>query len=342
MPGPTNNPPAPEPRGPLTVAGAGIAGSWQALLLARAGFQVTLADSGGEDLRSATSWWAGGMLAPDCESESAEPVVVRLGRRSLDLWRTEFPELPFNGSLVVAHPRDRADFERFSRLTAGYERVGPERLAELEPALAGRFRDALLFPGEGHLEPRRVLPLIHERARAAGAATAFGRVVDPPKVEGTFIDCRGLSARDVFPDLRGVKGETVLVKTDEIALSRPVRLLHPRWPLYIVPRPGGRFLIGATTIESEDDRGASVRSVLELLTAAYAVHPTLGEARVVEIGAGLRPAFPDHAPRIRVEGRRIAVNGLYRHGFLIAPGLAEITRNYLVSGMRDNEVMEWC
>lgn len=327
---------------PVTVAGAGIAGTWQALLLARTGFRVTLVDRGERDLKTATSYWAGGMLAPDCEGESAEPVVVRLGHRSLELWRKELPDLPFNGSLVLAHARDRTDFERFARLTSGHERVGPERLGELEPALAGRFREALFFPHEGHVEPRNVLPELHRRLVAAGTEIRFGEDADSRECDAALVDCRGLSARDVFPDLRGVKGETVLIETDEIALSRPVRLLHPRWPLYIVPRPGGRFLIGASTIESEDDRGASVRSVLELLTAAYAVHPAFGEARVVEIGVGLRPAFPDHAPRIRIEGQRIAVNGLYRHGFLLAPALAELTVNYLVSGQRDNEVMQWC
>jgi glycine oxidase len=145
-------------------------------------------------------------------------------------------------------------------------------------------------------------------------------------------------ARDKFPDLRGVKGEIVIIETDEISLSRPVRLIHPRWPLYIVPRANNRFLIGATTIESEDD-GMSVRSALELLTAAYAVHPAFAEARIVEIGAALRPAFPDNLPRIAIDGKCISVNGLYRHGFLLAPALAELTVTYLQRGSIDNEVM---
>jgi glycine oxidase len=130
----------------------------------------------------------------------------------------------------------------------------------------------------------------------------------------------------------------IVIETDEIALTRPVRLLHPRWPLYIVPRANNRFMIGATTIESEDS-GVSVRSALELLSAAYAVHPAFGEARIVEIGAGLRPAFADNLPRIRIDGDRISVNGLYRHGFLLAPALAELTAGYLARGAIDNEVM---
>ncbi|WP_163535722.1 FAD-dependent oxidoreductase, partial [Klebsiella pneumoniae] len=87
---------------------------------------------------------------------------------------------------------------------------------------------------------------------------------------------------------------------------------------YVIPRGDGRFMLGATTIEAEDN-GVSVRSALELLGAAYVVHPAFGEARIVEFGAGLRPAFPDNLPKIRIEQERITVNGLYRHGFLLAP-----------------------
>jgi glycine oxidase len=117
-----------------------------------------------------------------------------------------------------------------------------------------------------------------------------------------------------------------------------VRLIHPRWPLYVIPREGNLFMLGATSIEAEDT-GVSVRSALELLGAAYAVHPAFAEARVVEFGSGLRPAFPDNLPRIKIDERRIAVNGLYRHGFLVAPALAELTLNYVERGQIDNEVM---
>jgi glycine oxidase len=329
----------PQPK-EITVVGAGVAGTWQALLFAKTGYEVTVFERGA-GLEQAAAYWAGGMLAPECEGETAEPIVTRLGRRSLELWRSYLPDLAANGSLVIAHPRDRADYERFARLTAGYERVDARRLAELEPALAGRFREGLFFPDEAHVEPRQVLPALHRQLQEAGATIRFNTAAEPQALDGAVIDCRGLAARDVFPDLRGVRGEIIVVETTEVALSRPVRLIHPRWPLYIVPRPNGRYLIGATTIESEDAGGVTVRSALELLSAAYAVHPAFGEARIVEFGAGLRPAFPDHAPRIRVDGERIAVNGLYRHGFLLAPALAELTVNYVRHGTRDNEVMRW-
>jgi glycine oxidase len=323
----------------VAVIGAGIAGAWQALLFAKAGHAVTLHERGSDAMTQATTHWAGGMLAPWCESETSEPLITRLGLRSLALWREHVPDTPFNGSLVVTHPRDRSDFERFARITSGHRRIQGKDVSELEPSLDGRFREALFFPDEGHVEPRRVLPELHAHIRAAGGQIEFGSAPEPADIEELAIDCRGLSARDTFPDLRAVKGEEIIVETDEIALSRPVRLLHPRWPLYIIPREHNRFMIGATSIEREDD-GVSVRSALELLSAAYAVHPAFGEARIVEIGSGLRPAFPDNLPRIAIERNRIAVNGLFRHGFLLAPALAELTLGYVARGEIDNEVMQ--
>jgi glycine oxidase len=239
---------------------------------------------------------------------------------------------------VVAHARERGDFERFAKMTSGHRRLDAAALAELEPSLEGGFREALFFPAEGHVEPRRVLPQLHQRIVAAGGTIRFDSDVRPDELDGLVIDCRGLAARDSDAGLRGVKGEMILIETGEVKLSRPVRLIHPRWPLYVIPREDDRFMLGATSIEAEDT-GVSVRSALELLGAAYAVHPAFAEARIVEFGSGLRPAFPDNLPRIRINERRIAVNGLYRHGFLVAPALAELTLAYVERGQIDNEVM---
>jgi glycine oxidase len=324
---------------PVSVIGAGIAGAWQALLFAQAGHAVTLHERSDQGMTQSTSYWAGGMLAPWCEAETSEPLISRLGIRSLELWREQFPKTPFNGSLVVAHPRDRADFERFARLTTGHRRLDASALNQLEPSLEGRFRDGLFYADEGHVEPRRVLPELHARFAAAGGTPKFNSDPIQDDLDGVVIDCRGLAARDTQPGLRGVKGEIILIETDEIKLSRPVRLIHPRWPLYVIPRGGNRFMLGATSIEAEDN-GVSVRSALELLGAAYAVHPAFAEARIVEFGSGLRPAFPDNLPRIAIDNEKIAVNGLSRHGFLLAPALAELTLGYVQRGVIDNEVMQ--
>src|SRR6202790_4773595 len=137
--------PSPRVDSRVSVIGAGIAGAWQALLFAQAGHAVTLHERSGEAMTQSTSHWAGGMLAPWCEAEASEPVISRLGIRSLDLWREHFPQTPFNGSLVVAHARDRADFERFAKLTTGHRRLDAAAVSELEPSLEGRFPGSLFY-----------------------------------------------------------------------------------------------------------------------------------------------------------------------------------------------------
>ena len=280
------------------------------------------------------------MLAPFCESEAAEEPVVRLGQEAAGWWQRHNVNVERNGSLVLALSRDGGELDRFARRTGQYEWVDAGGVAVLEPDLASRAQRGLFFPTEAHLSPRDALAcLVGElESRNITIETADGldfpdndnEAALPTKVRK--IDCRGLSASDAMQDLRGVKGEMLVIRSADITLSRPVRLLHPRIPIYLVPRGDGVFMLGATQIESENRHAASVRSVLELLSAAYALHPAFGEAEILEIGVDARPAFPDNLPRIRRRGDRLYVNGLFRHGFLLAPAMARMTADYLLSG----------
>ena len=121
-----------------------------------------------------------------------------------------------------------------------------------------------------------------------------------------------------------VRGEMVMLECPDVTITRTVRLLHPRIPIYLVPRGKGIYMLGATMVESDSWRAISLRSALELLGAAFALHPGFGEASVIETGVGLRPAFPDNLPRIRRRGETIYMNGLFRHGFLLAPAMARM------------------
>ncbi len=129
----------------ISIVGGSVVGTWQALLFAAAGWNVTLYERDGADLPFAAAHWAGGMLAPDCEAESAETVISRLGLRSLDLWKQHYAGAAFEGTLVLAHTRDRSDFERFARATSGYERVEGTALDAIEPALAGPISRRTVF-----------------------------------------------------------------------------------------------------------------------------------------------------------------------------------------------------
>jgi glycine oxidase len=123
--------------------------------------------------------------------------------------------------------------------------------------------------------------------------------------------------------LRGVRGEVAWLHAPGVALARPLRLLHPRHRVYLVPRPGERIVVGASEVESEDRSPPSLRSVLELLSAAHSVLPELAEARIEHLESNLRPARADNAPFIEHASGLLRINGLFRHGWLIAPALVD-------------------
>jgi glycine oxidase len=325
----------------VTVIGAGVAGLACALELAERGATVEVLERGAELGPASCSWFAGGMLAPWCELENAEPLIAQLGVESLTWWRERFPGTALNGTLVVAHGRDAGELATFSRRTERFEWLDGARIDALEPDLAGRFNKALFFKDEGHLDPRLALAALADRLRDRAVPIRFGVEASAARLAGhRVVDCTGLAARGALEQLRGVKGEMLLLRLREISLSRPVRLLHPRIPLYVVPRANGLFMVGATMLECDQATRITVRSVLELLGAAYAVHPAFGEAEVVEMGTGVRPAFPDNLPRIGWHDGALHVNGLFRHGFLLAPALARRAARVVLENQFFPEVMD--
>ncbi|WP_454741214.1 FAD-dependent oxidoreductase [Cupriavidus necator] len=340
----------------VAILGAGLAGRLAAWQLVRSGARVALVERAGPDGAGSAAYVAAAMLAPLAESAIAERRIVDLGIASVDLWRAWLAELPEpvffqeDGTLVVWHARDRGEMSLFtSRMRA----VAPPELVaqrlrtldgkgvgEVEPALAGRFPQGLLLAGEGQLDNRGVLRALLSCAVSEGVHCVWeAGEVDAetlPKLDiraDVVLDCRGLGARAAWPaqpggskpGLRGLRGEVVRVHAPDVKLHRPVRLLHPRYPIYIAPKPNDLYVIGATELESEDESPMSVRSALELLSAAHSLHPAFGEARVLELNVQRRPTRPDHLPAIRVDQRTrvVRVNGLYRHGFLIAPAVTE-------------------
>lgn len=308
----------------ITVRGSGVAGLCVAAELTARGHQVTVTDPHHGPGAHGCSWWAGGMLAPDCEGFSAEEPVVRLGRSAADWWQAQGAEVVRRGTLVVALGRDRHELDLFARRAANHRWLDREGIAEAEPQLADRYDRALMMTEEAHLNPRATLTALQDRLTAKGVC-----FTDKTQTDGQVIDCTGLAARDALPDLRGVKGEMVILRASGVTLTRPIRLLHPRFPLYVVPRGDGVFMLGATQIESGERGRATVRSVMELLSAAYALDPAFGEAELLEIGVDARPAFPDNLPRLTRVGDTLYVNGLFRHGFLLAPAMARMTAEAL-------------
>jgi glycine oxidase len=315
----------------------------------RQGFRVSVREASKENpeplTERAAAFTSAGMLSPIAEMESGGLPVYEMGIRSMALWPVIHADcghafdLQTRGSLLVTHPSDRGSADRVLRLFDRADVPTPQPLSSreltvAEPTLRSTL-SAWMLPGEGHLYPVQALRALR---KSSDADWAFNYRVDGLRPGEIFsengvekfdwvIDCRGLGARtgeDALP-LRGVRGEIFTLKplNEYGGLNRPIRLLHPRWRVYIVPRPTGEVVVGATEIESEDRSAPSVQSHLELLSAAFSIMPSLAEARVVSSDVNLRPALPNNLPTVLSEPGLTRINGLFRHGWLLAPALME-------------------
>jgi glycine oxidase len=288
------------------------------------------------------SHYAGGMIAPWCEAESTEPIVATLGEEALEFWTKTFPVAEQRGSLVVAPKRDRPDLLHFSRRTSHFVTLDRAGIAALEPDLTDNFDLALYFEEEAHLAPRDALAKLAEHlATKPNVTITYG--VDAEARSGGAdwtLDCRGFAAKPELSGLRGVKGEMMIVRAPDIKLTRPVRMVHPRHPVYLVPRPDGTIMVGATMYENEERARVTAESLVELVNSAFALNPAFAQAEILETGSDVRPSFADNLPRIRREGRTLFLNGLYRHGFLLSPALASRVAKIILDGAHFPEVMD--
>lgn len=330
----------------VEIIGSGVAGLCCARLFAERDCDVLLRSASDGISGECCSWWAGGMLAPWCELESAEPAIALMGAESTIFWKRYTNAVISRGSLVLAHRRDKPELLQFASKTEHFRVVGESEISQLEPDLSEKFDSGLFFDDESHLDPRKALNVLMNQLESMPNVhiVTSSKVAEQELAEITTcdwrIDCRGLAARDVLQDLRGVRGEMVLLSAPDVVLHRPVRLLHPRYPLYIVPRDNQVFMIGATMLESDDRGDVTVRSIMELLNSAYALHSGFAEASILELGADARPAFQDNLPKLRRRGRTLYVNGLFRHGFLCGPAMAQRAVDLALDNRIDESVVD--
>lgn len=328
------------------IAGAGLVGRLLAFELTRAGHSVDVFDPAAHaEARGAAGWTAAGMLCPVAELQCADEHVFALGLRSLELWPRIAAQLDVpvdvrrEGSLLFAHRGDEGAAARTvdfltRKAPKGFEPkpLTMDEVREIEPAVQGPAH-AWLLPGEGSLHTVQAMQALASTATRAGARWHWGRAVERIEAGALFVagerhafdwvfDGRGVGAKPDL-DVRGVRGEVFTLHAPGVPLRRPLRLLHPRYAVYLVPRTGDQVVVGASAIESEDRSPVSLRTTVELLAAAHSIVPELGEARIVSAETNLRPALPDNLPRIETREGLTRINGLYRHGWLIAPAMVE-------------------
>ena len=310
-------------------------GLMNAYTLIRKGHSVCLYDPEGFPPKTSASYIAGGMLAPYSEIDLMGEDCVSSSLMSIDIWREIASDLGIEdafsqtGSLLIAHREDMHLLDRFAAHLPpedNWQQVKGHDIRVLEPMLPASFQAGLSLPDEASIHPQRAMTALCGFLKNHPQCDYQQKVTDPHLLEDDYdfvIDCRGMGAAWEDRQLRGVKGEIAVVHNPGFTLHRVVRLMHPRYPLYIVPRAGNIFMIGATQIESSENESISVRSGLELLSALYSLHPSFGDAQILELQAGIRPAYADNLPRIETERNIISCNGLFRHGYLLSPVMAQ-------------------
>lgn len=310
------------------------------------------------EVQKASAFTAAAMISPSSELVTSELEIFQLGQRSLELWPewlTQIDCLKYfhqQGSLVIAHPNDVSELKQFEsdlvfklkQLThqdscedSYHQHIGnPQELALLEPHIGKHFQQGLFLKDEAHIDSHPVLAKLVETATALGVQFHSQQTldIDDPELANfdVIFDCRGVGSKHSQlhkeQPLRGIRGEVIRLENKEIKLTRPIRIMHPRYKLYVVPKPNHQFIIGATEIESEDLSPISLRSSMELMSALYAINPAFAEARILHQDQNLRPAYFDNLPKIQYGKSKthqsvISINGLYRHGYLIGPALIE-------------------
>jgi len=203
------------------------------------------------------------------------------------------------------------------------------------------------LPNEGQLDNRQLLNALVVELSTLPVNLHWNQAIEPQALEQSgrydwVIDCRGLGAKADWPEiqgnsLRGVRGEVIRLYAPEVQLLRPTRLIHPRYPIYIAPKENHIYVVGATEIESDDHSEMSVRSAMELLSAVYTVHSGFAEARILEMATQCRPTLKNNLPEVHIDKgnsltKHMSINGLYRHGFMIAPAILDSVIELLENG----------
>ncbi len=333
------------------VVGSGLIGRLLSWRLVIEGHHVDILSSDDAIGRDSAGYVAAAMIAPATEAINADLKVQALGQYSLALWPEWLKALPetvfyqTHGTLVVAHAGDKTELQRYRRRAQhilgaeSYTDLNQIELAAREQDLADNFEQAMLFEQEACLDNRHLFRVLGDVLRQhcdwqqcdpieslseftieSHSQQYFARSA---QTYDAVLDCRGNGAAQDVDTLRGVRGEIIRVHAPEVRLKHAIRLMHPRYPLYLAPRPNHEYVLGATVLESDDRSPVSVRSGLELMSALYSLHKGFAEARILDMAAHCRPALTDNMPVIKRRSWGYQLNGFYRHGYLFGPAMVE-------------------
>ncbi len=337
--------------GNALVVGSGVVGATCAFRLARHGWRVTVFDP--LPGRGAT-WAAAGMLAPGAEIAPGEKENYHSQCGALESWRALSSELSQltheqlglydTGTLLVGlDASDRALVTQFQSVAQEYGSDVRLETRESNPdyfvGVSPRVREGLFVAGDGWLDPDQAMSILAVANDALGVQYVTREVLEISRTgnsvgastgDETFRGDVGILATGARPlpagvrgdsprSVRPVRGTTLRVHGLDRSPAPTLRAFVHGRAFYMVSRPGGYCVLGASSDE-RSDATVEVGELSRMLRDALELVPDLDSAAFVEVRQGLRPATHDHRPFFDVLEERWAwLSGHYRHGVTLAP-----------------------
>jgi glycine oxidase len=348
----------------VVVVGGGIIGCATAWELVRAGCAVTLFERATPGAEASSA--AAGLLAP--LGDTPDSAYARLALAS---WR-QYPALAeelrrltgidveymTRGTiypLLSVEDVRRTEARVADRLdpTYGIEVWDAADVRANEPSLSTQVRGAMFVGADHWVNNQRLVVAYAQAAIGAGVVLRSGSSVTRVAVERGHV--RGVVAEGELWE-----ADTVVLTagawTGELLASFGARLpLEPRRgqmlalghvpailnhcihgdDVYLVPRPSGELLIGATVERVGFQRAVTAEGIAGLLASAIELCPALGALPIARTWWGFRPWAPDSLPVLgpwpEVEGLWLAT-AHYRNGILLAPITARVMTDWITTG----------
>ncbi|MBK2124974.1 FAD-dependent oxidoreductase [Fangia hongkongensis] len=295
---------------------------------------------------------AAGMVAPICELIENNIDLYHLGQKSIPIWSC-FNQLlqekifSLSKTWVLAHQYDKNEFNAFKQKIYGFD-INHTLLKEKELCREEIDKNAFNYnllnhyievDGEGYVDTDLFFKqscdffaMAKEKVRIYTNRDICSAEINTLKQQYDWvIDTRGMGAKENLPNLYGIRGEALLIHAPNVHIQNVIRLCHPRYPLYIVPRKNHHYYIGASIIQNDDYSDISLKSMMDLLSALSVISHQFLEARVVKTYAQVRPTFNTGMPKSIIHDNIISINGFYRHGYLLSPVLCkQVITNHIL------------
>ena len=353
----------------VLVVGGGIIGCATALELARAGCRVTVFERATPGAEASSA--AAGLLVPI--DESPETSFARLALASWRLYPDVVRDLEARTGIDVEYvtrgtiypasaSRKARDVSQWADLAEfGVETLEDGEVQRREPALSPTIRHAVFVKGDHWLNNQRLVLAYAQAAASSGVELRGGDNVSRVIVEGG-------RARAVVTEGERIDGDAVLLAagawSGELMAGLGARLrIEPRrgqmialahvppvithcvhGEVYLIPRPSGELLIGATVERAGFQRAVTAEGISSLLQSAIELVPALRDLPIARTWCGFRPWAPDSLPVLGpwpgIDGLFIAT-GHFRNGILLAPITARLMTDWITGGAPSLEVKDF-